>query len=213
MIKENKVKLILTSIITLLPIVFGLVFWDKLPQQMPIHWGFDGEADNWSTPAFAVFALPLFLLVIHWICILITTRDNKKKNSKMLAIVLWICPLVSIFANGMIYTVSLGINVDVMFVTSLVLGLLFIIIGNYLPKCQQNRTIGIRIKWTLENEENWNATHRFAGKIWVMGGLSLIVFTFLPGFMTPDLRNLIIILLVFVPFLYSYQYHKKQGDE
>ena len=50
-------------------------------------------------------------------------------------------------------------------------GLMFMVIGNYLPKVKQNNTIGIRVVWTLQDEENWSATHRFSGKIWVASGI------------------------------------------
>ena len=49
--------------------------------------------------------------------------------------------------------------------------LLFIVIGNYLPKIKQNNTIGIRIVLTLQDEENWNATHSFSGRIWRTSGI------------------------------------------
>ena len=60
------------------------------------------------------------------------------------------------------------------------LGLMFAAIGNYFPKCRPNRTVGIRIIWTLGSEENWNATHRFAGKVWVIGGLIMVLAALLP---------------------------------
>ena len=44
-------------------------------------------------------------------------------------------------------------------------GTRFIVIGNYLPKIKQNNTIGIRIVLTLQDGENWNATHSFSGRI------------------------------------------------
>ena len=87
---------------------------------------------------------------------------------------------------------------------------MFVIIGNYLPKCKQNYTIGIRIKWTLENEENWNATHRIVGKLWVIGGILLIISVFLPDFMILWVMVMAIIVLVIIPVLYSYMYYKKQ---
>ena len=212
MLKQNKRPVLITSIIILLPVLFGLVFWNELPEQMITHWRWDGTADGWSSRAFAVFALPVFIFAIHWLCIFGTTMDpkNKGQNNKVFGVVLWITPLLSLVVNGMIYAVSLDIEVRPNLIATLLVGITFVVIGNYLPKCKQNHTIGIKVKWTLENEENWNATHRISGKIWVAGGLLLIACAFLPVFVIPFIMVATIVLLVAIPFIYSYRYHKKQ---
>ena len=66
-------------------------------------------------------------------------------------------------------------KIDINLIMPILFGLLFTVIGNYLPKCKQNYTIGIKIPWTLDSEENWNKTHRFAGIFWVVGGLATLV--------------------------------------
>ena len=99
----------------------------------------------------------------------------------MIALVLWILPLISVYASMIFYSVLLGWNVDFQILTSALLGVMFVIIGNYMPKSKQNRTIGVKIRWTLANEENWNATHRFTGKLWFFIGFAMIFAGFLPG--------------------------------
>ncbi|MBR3867183.1 MAG: SdpI family protein, partial [Butyricicoccus sp.] len=208
----NKGKLILSSAIILLPALFGVLIWDKLPMTMTTHWGFDGTADGWSGRPFAVFGLPLFLLVMHWFCAWITARDNRKKNqsNKVFGMVLWIMPVTSLFTSGIMYMAAFGRTLHADTVMFLFIGLLFIVIGNYLPKTRQNRTIGIKIKWTLENEENWNATHRVSGRLWVIGGLLFLFCVFLPEALIPWALVLGLIPLVVLPILYSYWYHRKQ---
>lgn len=215
MIKQNKWKLLISSIMILLPIAFGLIFWNKLPQQMTTHWGLDGTADGWSNRLAAVFALPLIILAVHWLCVFFTAKDpkNQEQNRKVFGIVIWITPVISLFANGVMYAVTFGKEFQPYLITNLLLGIVFVVIGNYLPKCKQNYTIGIRIKWTLENEENWNVTHRFAGKVWVIGGLLLMACVFLPDVIAPWVMVAAIIVLVVVPIVYSYRYHKKQVRE
>lgn len=210
MIKKNKWKLLLSSLVILLPIMFGLIFWNKLPEQMVTHWGADGEVNGWSSRNFAVFGLPVFLLFVHWFCVFCTAKDPKNKNqsNKIYSIVLWICPLVSLVTNGMIYATALGETLKPDFVVYMLVGLIFIIIGNYFPKCKQNYTIGVRIKWTLENEENWNATHRFSGKVWVAGGILLMVCSFLPENISLYTFMAIAIVLSILPVGYSYYYFK-----
>jgi len=215
MIRENKWKIFVTSVAIVLPILVGVLLWDELPEQMPTHWGFDGTVDGWSSRPFAVFALPLFILAVHWICIFGTAMDpkNKGQNGKMFALVLWITPIVSLIASGMMYAAALGKEVQPRLAVSLLLGVTFILIGNYLPKCKQNHTIGIKVKWTLESEENWNATHRFGGKVWVIGGLALIAGVLLPEVIAPAVTLVCTAVLVLLPIVYSYRYHAKQTGE
>ena len=210
--KQTKLTIILSCIVLLSPIIFGMIVWNKLPESMPIHWGVNGEADRWSSKPFAVFVLPLLILAIHGICIFASGKDfrDKKQSPKVMGLVLWICPLLSVMANSLTYAISLGKEINVLFVVSLTMGTLFVLIGNYLPKCQQNRTVGIRIIWTLKNEANWNATHRFAGKVWVIGGLLLMASSLLPYSILPWAMITLLVVFISLPVLYSYKFYRKE---
>ncbi len=212
MIENNKWKLLVSSVAILLPILAGLILWNELPEQMTTHWGVDGNADGWSSRTFAVLGLPLILLALHWVCIFITSKDpkNKGQNKKMFGMVLWICPIVSIFASGITYAAAFGKEFNMNIIGLLLIGLMFVVIGNYLPKCKQNYTIGIKVKWTLANEENWNATHRFGGKVWVIGGLLLMACAFLPEALIPWVLIIALTIMAAIPVVYSYAYYKKQ---
>lgn len=210
--KHTKLNIILSCIILVAPMIFGMIVWNKLPESMPIHWGVHGEADRWSSKPFAVFVLPLLILAIHGICIFASRKDfrNKKQSPKVMGLVLWICPLLSVMANSLTYAGALGKEINVLFVVSLTMGALFVLIGNYLPKCQQNLIVGIRIIWTLKNEANWNATHRFAGKVWVIGGLLLMASSLLPYSILPWAMIALLVVFIGLPVLYSYRFHKKE---
>ena len=210
--KHTKLNIILSCIILVAPMIFGMIVWNKLPESMPIHWGVHGEADRWSSKPFAVFVLPLLILAIHGICIFASRKDfrNKKQSPKVMGLVLWICPLLSVMANSLTYAGALGKEINVLFVVSLTMGALFVLIGNYLPKCQQNLIVGIRIIWTLKNEANWNATHRFAGKVWVIGGLLLMASSLLPYSILPWAMITLLVVFIGLPVLYSYRFHKKE---
>ena len=90
--------MVITSVIILLPIVFGLIMWNKLPDEVPIHWNIQGEVDKYTGKAAAVFGMPVFFLALHWISVFLTGVDPKNKNidGKMQTMVLWICPAVSL---------------------------------------------------------------------------------------------------------------------
>ena len=213
MIKDNKGKMILGSVIILLPIFVGVALWDKLPEQVATHWGANGEANGWSSREFAVFGLPIFLLALHWICMLATAKDprNKGQNVKIFEIMFWLCPVISLFGNGAVYAGALNWEVDMIKWVYILLGALFAVIGNYMPKCKQSYTIGIRVKWALENEANWNATHRLAGKIWFAGGILLALCVFLPGNNLMWVPVCIAAIIAVVPVVYSYAYYRKHG--
>ena len=209
MIKKNLKKIVLTALITILPITIGIILWDKLPAEMPTHFNLAGDADGFSSKAFAVFGLPAFLLTVHLICTVATSLDPKVKNidGKPLNLVLWICPAVSAIVAIVMYPTALGYPIDVTSVMIAFMALLFIVVGNYLPKCRPNYTIGIKIPWTLNDEENWNKTHRFAGKLWVVCG----VITFATVFMNiPWFFFVLIGVMIIVPIVYSYILYKNK---
>lgn len=210
MIKKNLKRLLLTSVIILLPILAGVILWDQLPNIVPIHFGANGKPDGYATRFVAVFVMPLFLLAIHWICTLATAADPKNKNidKKALGLVLWICPMISLLVNGVVYVTALGIAIDIIMIFGLFFGCLFVVIGNYMPKCRQSYTIGIKLPWTLENEDNWNRTHRFAGRLWTLGGLLSIVTAFLGNAFIFVFLGFVL-LMVIIPTVYSYLLYKK----
>ena len=212
MLKKNKKKIILSSAIILLPVLFGLIIWNQLPDQIATHWGINGEPDGWSSRGFAVFTLPLILLAAHWICIWVTALDpkNKRQTPKAFDLIFWITPVISLSVNSLIYITALGKDIDLTSIMFIVLSIIFIIIGNYLPKCKQNYTIGIKVPWTLNNEENWVATHRFAGKVWVAGGILFLPCIFLPSTVMFVALFILILFLAGIPMIYSYLYYKKQ---
>lgn len=212
--KEHKGKLILTSLLVLLPLVAGLLLWNRLPAQLPMHWNAAGEIDGWGSRWMVVCAEPLFLLVLHWVCVVACFIDpkNKGQNRKALSLVLWICPAVSLLAGFMTLSTALGVELlDINTLMLLFLGILFIVIGNYLPKCRQNYTIGIRVMWALEDEENWTATHRFASRLWVGCGVVILLLAFLPWAAVSLWISLGLVLLAsLASVLYSYVFYRRK---
>ena len=209
MIKKNLKKLIITSVVILIPVVIGLLLWNKLPEQVPVHWDINGAVDGYATRLQAIFLMPLILVAFHWICVIGTSLDPKKQNisDKMMTLVLWIIPIISLICNSMVYATALGHKVNVNVIMPLFMGALFIIIGNYLPKCKQSYTMGIKLPWTLDDEENWNKTHRFAGFIWVIGGIIIMASAIIGAFW---IFFVLLIPMVVVPVVYSYSIYKKK---
>lgn len=214
--KENKLRLIISSFVTLLPILYGIISWDKLPDMMTTHWGADGAADGFSGKAFSVFVPTAILFGFNLLCCIATAFDQngRNQNKKAMGIIFWIMPIISLLVNGAMYNAVLSGDVNFKWMFSGLFGILFIVIGNYMPKVKQNRTFGIKILWTINNEENWNKTHRMAGKLWVAGGLVLIATAFLPLKWAIGIMVIVTLLMIIVPVVYSFSIyckHKKQG--
>ncbi len=205
--KINKKLLVITTIIILLPIIIGLVFWEQLPETMATHWGNDNQPDGWTSKAFAVFGMPGIMVALHIFGFLVTGADPKKNNigKKAFGIVYWIIPMISVFVMGSTYAYALGMEVNIGTICCLLLGVLFIILGNYMPKAKQNFTFGYKLPWTLFSEENWNKTHRLAGWITFICGI-LFIFN---AFILSEYILFACIAAIFVPIIYSYVLYKK----
>lgn len=211
---RNRSRLIFTSLLIIAPIFVGLALWNTLPAKMPTHFGFGGVVNGWSGKGFAVFGIPLFVLACHLVCAFVTRADpkNKNRNEKVQTLVLWICPAVSWFAAGLMYTSVLEVRLDTDKMGVLFLGLLFLALGNYLPKCRRNSTVGIKLPWTVWDEENWNATHRFGGKVWVVGGLLLMLCALLPASLLPWALVGVTLVIALLPCGYSYWLWRKKAE-
>ncbi len=215
MLKKNWLKILISSLATLSPIAFGLAVWNKLPEAMATHWNINGEADSFSSRTFAVFGIPVILVAFNLLCMVITSFDkkNKNQNAKAFNIIFYIVPIISIFCSYIMYAAALDKITDISVVMPLFMGFGLILIGNIMPKVRQNGTLGIKIKWTLENEANWNATHRFGGKVWVICGLLILPTAFLPTTLMLIIFSTIMISSIIIILIYSYRFYKKQiGD-
>ena len=219
-LKKNKWKIIISSIVTLLPIVAGLILWDKLPDMVPSHWGPTGEVDAYSPKGFFVFGLPLLMLGFNLLGTIAAGLDPKNKNheGKPLILVYALVPALTILLSVTTYFAAFELPIPVFNMVFAAFGLMIVVIGNYLPKCKPSYTIGIKISWTLNSEKNWVATHRMAGKLWVVMGALIILAALLPVKLIIWFFIPILLVSVIVPFVYSYIYYKKydckeSGDE
>lgn len=207
--KNSKWELLLTSLVCLLPLPVGAALYPRLPEIMVTHWDFSGNANGWSSRAATVFGLPLFILALHLVCFYAESRETKKNTNPVLrTVLLWFCPAVSLLGGAVTLGTGLGYEMHISTVVPVFVGLLFLILGNYLPKIRQNRTMGIKLPWTLQSEENWTRTHRLAGFLWVAGGLLLILLTLL-GLGSTWVYAAVTAAMVLIPGFYSWELHRK----
>ena len=150
-------------------------------------------------------------------CILVTIifydNRNRQQSSKVIGMIIWMIPVTALIYNGMARLIIMDADSENLFMAVIYFGtgLLFMIIGNYLPKVKQNNTIGIRVVWTLQDEENWNATHRFSGKIWVASSiLCMLCGLFAKSIAALVLYIVSIMAAAIISVLYSYLFYKKK---
>lgn len=205
--KTSKKLIIAAILVTLLPCLIGILLWNRLPAMIPSHFDFHNNVDGWMRKELAVFGLPAFMAALEIYLIFMSNTDPKKQNigKKLFSLIIWVIPFMSLFMNLACYAIALGINIDMGLTTNLLLGILFIGVGNYMPKSKQSYTMGIKLPWTLSSEENWNRTHRLAGWLWMGSGFLFILNGF---FKTSWLLFITLFLMAVVPSVYSYLLYK-----
>ncbi len=206
--KPFKRKLILTSLITCSPALAGLLLWNRLPDRIATHFGPGNVPNGWSSKPFAVLAIPLLLTALHLLTIVVTLNDPKRQNigRKMLSVIFWLVPVISLICCLGTYAYALGLPVDITLIIYICVGIVFLLTGNYMAKNHQNYTVGIRLPWTLDSPENWNRTHRLASVLWIISG---ILFIFNGFFQYTAVTFLIVFLCIIIPAAYSFFLHKK----
>ena len=212
MLRKHRVLIIITSLITLLPILVGILCWNRLPDTIATHFASDGTPNGFSSKTFTVLGIPAFIFAAHILCAFCTAIDPKHKNisPKMYRLILLICPICSIVCGAAIYGYALSLSMadwlNSTFFMNLLMGIIFFLIGNYLPKCHQNYTVGIKLPWTLADEGNWTLTHRFAGRLYAIAGILCIVNAFLRlKWVLPA----VLAAILFLPAVYSLSLYLK----
>lgn len=166
---------IITSIVCLLPMLLGVSLWNKLPDIMAIHFDFYGVADNFAPKGFVVFGLPVLMVALQAICCFINDINAYKygDRKKFETVTKWIIPCLTVVLQIITLGYGLGWNIDIRKAVAFIVGVLFLVIGNYLPKFDEIKHYNI-------NTEKARKINRFVGYETVVMGLLFIVSIFLP---------------------------------
>jgi uncharacterized membrane protein len=214
----NKFLKIIIWPVLLAPVIYLAAIWSSLPARVAVHFDINGTPDRFGAKSevligvgiitFISIAIYLFLPLIYKIDPKKSAVENKprlKKISIATAIFLSFigCVIVSSSQNG-------GIKMSMQLIFGGI-GLLWCILGNYMYNIKPNFFAGIRVPWTLSNEDNWKQTHRLAGKLWFAGGLLILLAAIsLPQTWLTVVFISIAIVTGVVPMVYSYLLYKKQ---
>lgn len=164
----------------------GLYVIQTLPPDTRVATHFDshGNPNGWSDPVWAMLLIPalaIFNFALQRVLPKIDPRGgNLVRSSGAVATIFTAVAVVLAVVHFIIAATALGTPLPMERLIHLLIGGLFLVMGNVMGKLRTNYTVGIRTPWTLASERVWDHTHRFAGKVFVGGGLLLCALPFLP---------------------------------
>lgn len=208
--KRNTTKELLYLLLTLIPYVYLALIYSGLPASVPTHFDLKGVANDWSSKAslwFLPASLSLMLYLLMRFLPLIDPKQKLRSSTGKFEHIRFI--LVLFFTGLSCFILYITKNQNMQHMDKALfafLGLFFAALGNFFPSLRPNYFIGIRSPWALENELVWKKTHQLGGKLWVGGGLLILVLAFaLPATVPIAFLFLPLVLcMAFIPFLYSY---------
>jgi len=173
--KKNKRTLILSVVVCLLPMILGVAFYNKLPEQMPIHFTINDVPDNYAPKNFALFGIPIIMAIVQAISVFSTMNKLKNKEKPRIAKIMeWFIPVITVSVYIIMIQVPLGSDVYVGKSICLILGILFTIIGNYLPKMSYDTAKGV-FHPTPSNEKAFRKMSKLMGYGFVGLGIILLI--------------------------------------
>ena len=183
----------------------NILVYFKLPSKVPVHFNFSGRPDRWGNKAEFLIEFLIFLGVIFLLYVLVPRIDPKRKelwNSRSYHLIFGVLLLFFALFPLVPYLYIKGLsNLKLI---NILIGVLFVLLGNYLPGIKPNYFVGIRTPWTLENETVWKKTHRVGGWSFVLIGILIIFSVFLPASWSTTVLLILVCAVAFFLVLYSY---------
>ena len=198
--------------IVIAPFIYLAYIWNNLPDTVPLHWNIEGEIDNYGDKSELILIPILLPLLVYIIFTIVPMIDPKGKINQMgkkyFSLKMAMTIFMSVLAMVIIYAVKNETLYNPNYIV-LLIGVLFVILGNYFKTLRANYFIGIKTPWTLENETVWKETHKLAGKIWFIGGFIIIISSLLLDKKTNFSVFIgITIIISLVPVIYSFFKYK-----
>lgn len=201
-------------IIVLLPFLYLGYLYANLPDTVPTHWNVHGEIDGWGSKS-VLWIIPFATSFLGYTLLSLAPKIDPKGQIKQMGAKFYQLKFIVV-----LFLATLGLYI--LYATQqqsmsspkiifILLGVFFTALGNYLPSVKPNYFIGLRTPWTLESPTVWKKTHRFTGKLWVLGGLAVIILSLV----LPQSQNIIAFIAItfiitIVPLIYSYIWFKEE---
>lgn len=204
---------LLGFVLVVLGFAFALWLYPALPQAVPVHWNGNGHVNGTLPKPWGAFINALLLLGGWAVFSILPYISPKGWRLEPFQAVYGTIELVLLgfllVVNVIALMAAAGFAVHMALLMPLILGLLFMILGNYMGKMTRNFFIGIRTPWTLANEEVWTRTHRLGGKLFVLAGIALIIEGLSGVGAVPIFLAVTLLLPALIPVLYSYVLYKR----
>lgn len=194
-------NLTFSCVICMLPIIMGFYFYDALPDTLAIHFDINNNADGFASKDFTLFGLPMIMVALQtfgWIMSDLNKKGDKK--IKAIEVAKWFIPIVTIIVYTIIVLVGLGKSINVGKVASIILGVLFILTGNYMPKMSYEEAKG-NINPLPKTEASYKEMVRTLGYSLVIGGFLAITSILCEG-KIPLITILGVCVVVFIESIY-----------
>ena len=207
--RNNKSRYI-SLLIFIIPVVMCIVAYPHLPQVIGTHFDFSGNVNGTMDKFLGTFGVLAVMFLLQCVMVFFVPKDPKYKNigGAMQALTFYSVPVISTIVLAAILAINLGYSISINTITGTMVGLLFIGLGNYLPKTKRNYTVGIKLPWTLDDDDNWNKTHRLGGYCFIISGFALL----LTGFINQlGIGLTVTFALMIVPAIYSYLLYQKKA--
>lgn len=210
--KKSRILLYITSILSL---VGTLILYPGLPEQIPVHYNYNWEVDGYGVKQVALL-IGVFPLAMCILMDILPVIDPKKKNlqksERVYDIFRYLLVFLFLFVNWITLLIAKGVNMNAKVVMALIMGIVFVGLGNYMPKVKPNYFLGIKTPWTLANDVSWRKTHRVGGYIFILYGILCLMSGLIPNQMFGYF--LMVVLLGGVVFLYVYSYlvYRKEAE-
>ena len=204
-------------VLAVLVALFAGVVYGRLPAEVPVHWNVAGEVDGWMPRFPGAFLMPLGVLVLWVLALGLPRIDPRREEYERFGETYWLLMnLIMLFVAAlgvMTLGAALGWGVDVGRVVTAGVGVLFVALGNFLPRVRPNWWMGVRTPWTLSSERVWARTQRLAGWLFVAAGLAVLLATPLPG--EPRMVVLLggVAVAALVPTIYSYLAWRREQQQ
>jgi len=196
--------------------VMAAVSWSAAPDSIPAHWNIYGQVDRYGSKVEGLLMIPLVTLGIYILMILLPRIDPGRANYQRFASVYSLFRILITAVMAVIYAVVIlwvrGYQLDVSMVIPIVIGAMFVVMGNYMGKIRPNWFVGIRTPWTISSKLSWTKTHRLGGRVFILMGLALILAGAIHTQWAAYLSFAAIIVGLIWTFVYSYMVWKDDPD-
>ncbi|GAB2719363.1 SdpI family protein [Paenibacillus thermoaerophilus] len=185
-------------------LIAGLIVAPYLPEQVPIHFNIQGEPDNYASKWFAVLFMPGLMLAVNLLFMFSPKYESKRndpRQQKDFEKIQTITTAGLLLLHGFVLAFGYGLDINIGRVIGPVVGLTFIVMGNYMPRLRPNNRFGIRLPSTLSDETVWRKVHQVSGRLYVAGGILLALTALLPSSAIPYVFLPIVLITALFPIV------------